>query len=326
MAKFFIERPIFAWVISIFIMIAGVLGITQLPVSQYPSVAAPTITLNAAYPGASANVMEDSVLAVIERNMYGVEGLDYITTSATSNGTGSVTLTFTPDTDEDLAQVDVQNKLSEVTSSLPATVQQNGVTVSKARSNFLMVVMLSSDTKPTDEMADYAQRNIIPELQRVDGIGSVNLFGSQRAMRVWVDPQKLKNYNLSFAEVSAAISAQNAQISAGSIGDLTAVPGQTITATVTADGQLSTPEQFGNIMLRSTTGGANVHLRDVAKIELGSQSYSTSTRLNGKPTVGMGISLSNSGNATAAAKEIKAKIRSTMDQVYEIYMGREPST
>ncbi len=308
MAKFFIERPIFAWVISIFIMIAGVLGITQLPVSQYPSVAAPTITLNAAYPGASANVMEDSVLAVIERNMYGVEGLDYITTSATSNGTGSVTLTFTPDTDEDLAQVDVQNKLSEVTSSLPATVQQNGVTVSKARSNFLMVVMLSSDTKPTDEMADYAQRNIIPELQRVDGIGSVNLFGSQRAMRVWVDPQKLKNYNLSFAEVSSAISAQNAQISAGSIGDLTAVPGQTITATVTADGQLSTPEQFGNIMLRSTTGGANVHLRDVAKIELGSQSYSTSTRLNGKPTVGMGISLSNSGNATAAAKEIKAKM------------------
>ncbi len=308
MPKFFIDRPIFAWVIAIFIMIAGVLGITQLPVTQYPSVASPTITLTATYPGASAKEMEDSVLAVIERNMYGVEGLDYITTSSTSSGSGTVTLTFTPETNEDIAQVNVQNKLSEVTSTLPSAVQQNGVTVSKARSNFLMVVMLSSDTKSTEEMADYAQRNIIPELQRVDGVGNVNLFGSQRAMRVWVDPQKLKNYNLSFSDVTSAISAQNAQIAAGSVGDLPAVQGQTISATVTADGQLSTEEGFGNIMLRSTTSGANVYLRDVAKISLGSQSYSSSTRLNGKPTVGMGISLSNSGNATAAAAEIKTKM------------------
>ena len=308
MPKFFIDRPIFAWVIAIFIMIAGVLGITQLPVTQYPSVASPTITLTATYPGASAKEMEDSVLAVIERNMYGVEGLDYITTSSTSSGSGTVTLTFTPETNEDIAQVNVQNKLSEVTSTLPSAVQQNGVTVSKARSNFLMVVMLSSDTKSTEEMADYAQRNIIPELQRVDGVGNVNLFGSQRAMRVWVDPQKLKNYNLSFSDVTSAISAQNAQIAAGSVGDLPAVQGQTISATVTADGQLSTEEGFGKIMLRSTTSGANVYLRDVAKISLGSQSYSSSTRLNGKPTVGMGISLSNSGNATAAAAEIKTKM------------------
>ncbi|WP_312267122.1 efflux RND transporter permease subunit [Neisseria sp.] len=308
MPKFFIDRPIFAWVIAIFIMIAGVLGITQLPVTQYPSVASPTITLTATYPGASAKEMEDSVLAVIERNMYGVEGLDYITTSSTSSGSGTVTLTFTPETNEDIAQVNVQNKLSEVTSTLPSAVQQNGVTVSKARSNFLMMVMLSSDTKSTEEMADYAQRNIIPELQRVDGVGNVNLFGSQRAMRVWVDPQKLKNYNLSFSDVTSAISAQNAQIAAGSVGDLPAVQGQTISATVTADGQLSTEEGFGNIMLRSTTSGANVYLRDVAKISLGSQSYSSSTRLNGKPTVGMGISLSNSGNATAAAAEIKTKM------------------
>ncbi len=308
MPKFFIDRPIFAWVIAIFIMIAGVLGIVQLPVTQYPSVASPTITLTATYPGASAKEMEDSVLAVIERNMYGVDGLDYITTSSTSSGSGTVTLTFTPETNEDIAQVNVQNKLSEVTSTLPSAVQQNGVTVSKARSNFLMVVMLSSDTKSTEEMADYAQRNIIPELQRVDGVGNVNLFGAQRAMRVWVDPQKLKNYNLSFSDVTSAISAQNAQIAAGSVGDLPAVQGQTISATVTADGQLSTEEGFGNIMLRSSTSGANVYLRDVAKISLGSQSYSTSTRLNGKPTVGMGISLSNSGNATAAAADIKTKM------------------
>lgn len=308
MAQFFINRPVFAWVIAIFIMIAGVIGINNLPISQYPSVASPTITLTATYPGASAQVMEDSVLAVIERNMYGVDGLDYMTTSADSSGTGTVTLTFTPDTNEDLAQVNVQNKLSEVTALLPSTVQQNGVIVSKARSNFLMVVMLSSDTKTTEEMADYAQRNIVPQLQQVDGVGNVNLFGSQRAMRVWVDPKKLQNYNLSFADVTAAISAQNAQISAGSIGALPAVEGQTITATVTAQGQLSTAEAFGNIIVRSTTSGANVYLKDVADIALGSESYAAGTRLNGKPTVGMGVSLSATGNAMAAAAEIKTRM------------------
>ncbi|STZ76728.1 efflux RND transporter permease subunit [Bergeriella denitrificans] len=308
MAQFFINRPIFAWVIAIFIMIAGVIGIKNLPISQYPSVASPTITLTATYPGASAQVMEDSVLAVIERNMYGVDGLDYMTTSADSSGSGTVTLTFTPDTNEDLAQVNVQNKLSEVTALLPSTVQQNGVIVSKARSNFLMVVMLSSDTKSTEEMADYAQRNIVPQLQQVDGVGNVNLFGSQRAMRVWVDPAKLQNYNLSFADVNAAIQAQNAQISAGSIGALPAVQGQTITATVSAQGQLSTAEEFGNIIVRSTGSGANVYLKDVAEVSLGSESYMSGTRLNGKPTVGMGVSLSATGNAMAAAAEIKTRM------------------
>ncbi|MDO4997912.1 MAG: efflux RND transporter permease subunit [Neisseria sp.] len=308
MAKFFIERPIFAWVIAIFIMIAGVVGIRSLPISQYPSVAAPTVTLTATYPGASAKVMEDSVLAVIERNMFGVEGLDYISTSADSSGSGSVTLTFTPDTDADLAQVNVQNKLSQVSALLPSAVQQNGVTVSQARSNFLMVVMLSSDTKTTEEMADFAQRSIMPELQRVNGVGNVNLFGSERAMRVWVDPAKLKNYNLAFSDVTSAIQAQNVQISAGSIGALPASVGQTISATVTADGQLATAEQFGNIILRSQTDGSNIYLRDVAEVKLGSQSYDSSTRLNGKPTVGMGVSLATTGNAMAAATEIKAKM------------------
>ena len=203
MAKFFIDRPIFAWVIAIFIIALGIFGIRSLPISQYPSIAAPTITLTATYPGASAQVMEDSVLSVIERSMNGVEGLDYMTTSANSNGSGSVTLRFTPETNEDLAQMDVQNKLSEVVNTLPATVQQYGVTVSKARSNFLMIVMLSSDAQSTEEMNDYAQRNIIPELQRIDGVGQVQLFGAQRAMRIWVDPKKLQNYNLSFARLSA---------------------------------------------------------------------------------------------------------------------------
>ena len=308
MAKFFIDRPIFAWVVAIFIIIAGLLGISSLPVSQYPSVAAPTITMTATYPGASAKVMEDSVLSVIERNMNGVEGLDYMSTSADSSGRGTVTLTFTPETNEDLAQVDVQNKLSEVTSSLPAVVQQFGVTVTKAQSNFLMVVMLSSQTKSIEELNDYAERNIRPELQRLNGVGNVQLFGSQRAMRIWVDPQKLKNYNLSFSDLSAAISAQNAQISAGALGSLPAVQGQTIAATITAEGQLSTPEQFGNIILKSSANGANVYMKDVARIALGSESYSNSIRLNGTPTVGMAVMLSNSGNALATATATKAKM------------------
>ena len=317
MAKFFIDRPIFAWVIAIFIILAGVIGIRSLPVSQYPSVGAPTITLTAAYPGASAQVMEDSVLAVIERNMNGVEGLDYMTTNATSSGRGTVSLTFTPETDESFAQVEVQNKLSEVTATLPATVQQNGVTVSKSRSNFLMVLMMSSDTIGTEEIADYVERNIKPEIQRIDGVGEARLFGSQRAMRVWVDPKKLQNYNLSMAEVSSAISMQNAQISAGSLGALPNVSGQTITATITAEGQLKTAEEFGNIIVRANTDGSNVYLKDVARVELGSQEYSTSTRLNGKPAVGMAVMLSNKGNAMATA----AAVRERMDELQKFFPG-----
>lgn len=308
MSKFFIDRPIFAWVIAIFIIAAGILGIQNLPISQYPSVAAPTITMTATYPGASAQVMEDSVLSVIERNMYGVEGLDYMTTSADSSGMGTVSLTFTPETDEDLAQVDVQNKLSEVLSTLPSTVQQYGVTVSKAQSNFLMVVMLSSEVQSVEEMNDYAQRNIVPELQRIDGVGQVRLFGAQRAMRIWVDPAKLQNFNLSFADISSALQAQNIQISAGAIGALPAAQGQTMSATVTAQGQLSTPEEFGNIILRSDTSGANVYLKDVAKVTLGMQDYSTSARLNGQPTTGMAVMLSNSGNAMATATAVKERM------------------
>ena len=317
MAKFFIDRPIFAWVIAIFIILAGIIGINNLPVSQYPSVGAPTISLSAVYPGASAQVMEDSVLAVIERNMNGVEGLDYMSTSADSSGSGEVTLTFTPETDENFAQVEVQNKLSEVLSQLPSTVQQNGVTVSKSRSNFLMVLMMSSKTISTEEIADYVERNIKPEIQRIDGVGTARIFGSQRAMRVWVDPKKLENYNLSMAEVSSAISSQNVQISAGELGALPNVAGQTISATITVEGQLSTAEQFGNIIVRSNTDGSNVYLKDVADIKLGSQDYSTATRLNGEPAVGMAVMLSNKGNAMATA----TAVRKRMDELKRFFPG-----
>lgn len=308
MAKFFIDRPIFAWVIAIFIILAGVFSIYKLPVAQYPSVAAPTINLSAHYPGASAKVLEDSVLAVIERNMNGLEGLDYMQTNAGADGRGSVTLTFTPETDENIAQVNVQNRLSQVEALLPASVQQNGITISKSMSNFLMVVSLSSDTQSIEQLADYAERNIRPELQRLDGVGEARLFGAQYAMRIWVDPNKLKAYNLSFADVNAAISTQNAQLSAGALGDLPALNGQTITATITSDGQLSTPEEFGNIVLRSSTSGSAVYLKDVAKISLGSESYSASTLLNGKPTVGIAVMLSTSGNAMATAKLTREKM------------------
>lgn len=310
MPKFFIERPIFAWVIAIFIMIAGVIGISKLPISQYPSVASPTITLTATYPGASATVMEDSVLSVIERNMYGVEGLDYISTSADSSGSGSVTLTFKPDTNEDLAQMNVQNKLSEVNALLPATVQQNGVNVSKARSNFLMVVFLDSKTKSAEELLDYSQRNVVPELQRIEGVGNVRLFGAQRAMRVWIDPNKLKNYDLSFADVTSAISAQNAQLAVGSLGARPADIGQQISATITAEGQLQTAEEFGNILLKQNTSGANVYLKDVAEIALGSQSYASNSYLNGKTAAGMAVSLSTTVTQWQPQLQLKPKWKS----------------
>ena len=310
MARFFIHRPIFAWVVALFLMVIGVVSITQLPISQYPKVAPPTIQVSVTYPGASAQTLEDSVLSVIEREMNGSPGLMYMEAVAQANGTGTLTLTFENGTNEDLAQVDVQNRLSKATPRLPSAVTQQGVSVDKSRSNFLMFVMLSSDDPSFDTTAlgDYAARNILPEVQRVDGVGSAQLFGAERSMRVWLDPSKLENYKLSAADVNAAIQAQNVQISAGAIGELPNTPGTTLTATVVAPGQLNTVEGFGDIVLRSATDGAAVRLKDVARIELGSQSYATSARLDGKPAVGIGVQLSSSGNALATARAVQKRL------------------
>ena len=310
MARFFIHRPIFAWVVALFLMVIGVVSITQLPISQYPKVAPPTIQVSVTYPGASAQTLEDSVLSVIEREMNGSPGLMYMEAVAQANGTGTLTLTFEDGTNEDLAQVDVQNRLSKATPRLPSAVTQQGVSVDKSRSNFLMFVMLSSDDPSFDTTAlgDYAARNILPEVQRVDGVGSAQLFGAERSMRVWLDPSKLENYKLSAADVNAAIQAQNVQISAGAIGELPNTPGTTLTATVVAPGQLNTVEGFGDIVLRSATDGAAVRLKDVARIELGSQSYATSARLDGKPAVGIGVQLSSSGNALATARAVQKRL------------------
>ena len=317
MAKFFIDRPIFAWVIALFIMVMGGVAITKLPIAQYPPVAPPSIVINAAYPGASAQTLEDSVLSVIEREMNGSPGLIYMESVAQADGSGSITLSFQPGTNADLAQVDVQNRLSRATPRLPSVVTQQGVRVDKAQSNFLLFAMLASDNPKFTpvELGDYAARNIQPELQRVKGIGQVQLFGSENAMRVWIDPDKLRGFNLSAADVTTAIRAQNAQVSAGVMGDLPNITGQGIAATVVVKGQLSSVEQFGNIVLRATADGATVRLKDVARLELGGQSYATSARLNGAPAVGLGVQLSPSGNALESARLVREK----MDELQKLF-------
>ena len=310
MAQFFINRPIFAWVIALFIMVAGAVSITQLPIAQYPPVAPPSIVINATYPGASAKTLEDSVLSVIEQEMNGSPGLIYMEAVAQANGTGAITLSFEPGTNADLAQVDVQNRLSRASPRLPAAVTQQGVRVEKARSNFLLFTILSSDDPAWDPVAlgDFASRSVVPEIQRVAGVGQAQLFGTERAMRIWIDPAKLLGYNLSAADVTNAIRAQNAQVSAGEIGALPNVAGQSIAATVVVSGQLSSVEQFGNIVLRASGSGAAVRLKDVARIELGAQTYATSARLNGKPSTGIGVQLSPNGNALATAQAVRDKM------------------
>ena len=310
MAKFFIDRPIFAWVIALFILVVGGVAITQLPIAQYPPVAPPAIVVNTAYPGASAQTLEDSVLSVIEREMNGSPGLIYMESVAQADGTGSITLSFEPGTNAELAQVDVQNRLSRAAPRLPAAVTQQGVRVDKSRANFLLFTMLSSDNPAHDPVAlgDYASRNIVPELQRVKGIGQAQLFGSERAMRIWLDPAKLTGFSLSANDVNNAIRAQNAQVSAGSIGDRPNVAGQGIAATVVVNGQLANVEQFGNIVLRANTDGSSVRLKDVARIELGGQSYATSARLNGKQAIGIGVQLAPSGNALASAQAVRVRM------------------
>jgi multidrug efflux pump len=310
MAKFFIDRPVFAWVIALFILVLGVVAVTRLPVAQYPSVAPPSILVTATYPGASAQTLEDSVLSVIEQEMNGSPGLIYMESVAQANGLGQITLTFESGTNPDLAQVDVQNRLGRAAPRLPAAVTQQGVRVEKARSNFLLFTILSSDDPAFTPVAlgDYASRTVLPEIQRIPGVGQAQLFGTERAMRIWVDPAKLVSFNLSAAEVTAAIRAQNAQVSAGAIGDLPNITGQGTAATVVVNGQLSNVDQFGDIVLRANTDGSTVRLRDVARLELGAQTYAVSARLNGRPSTGIGVQLSPTGNALGTAQAIRTRM------------------
>jgi multidrug efflux pump len=311
MARFFIDRPIFAWVIALFIMVVGGVAIKQLPIAQYPTVAPPSIVVSVAYPGASAQTLEDSVISVIEREMNGSPGMVYMESTSQANGTGTITISFETGTNPDLAQVDVQNRLSRAAPRLPQAVIQQGVRVDKARSNFLLFTILSSDDPKWDPIAlgDYASRTVLPEIQRIPGVGQAQLFGTEKAMRIWIDPAKLVGLNLSPADVNNAIRQQNAQVASGTIGDLPLAAGQQITATVVVTGQLSTVEQFGNIMLRANPDGSTVRLKDVARIEIGGQSYATAARLNGKPSSGIGVQLSPSGNALETANLIKERMQ-----------------
>jgi multidrug efflux pump len=297
-------------VIALFILIFGGVAITQLPIAQYPTVAPPSVVISATYPGASAKTMDEAVISVIEQELNGSPGLAYMESVSQANGTATITVTFETGTNIDLAQVDVQNRLSRATPRLPAAVTQQGVKVDKSRSNVLMFVMLSSDNPAYDPVAlgDYASRNILPELQRVKGIGQVQLFGTEKAMRVWVDPAKLVSFGLSLSDVNAAIKAQNALVPAGALGDRPNLIDQTMTATVVVQGQLENVEQFGNIVLRAKSDGSTVRLKDVARLELGAQTYGTYARLNGKPALGMSIQLSPTGNALESAKLVKARM------------------
>ncbi|HEY4079862.1 MAG TPA: efflux RND transporter permease subunit [Burkholderiaceae bacterium] len=310
MARFFIDRPIFAWVIALFILVFGGVAIKVLPVAQYPSVAPPSLVISTIYPGASAKTLDEAVVSVIEQQLNGSPGLAYMESVSQANGTAAITVSFEPGTNIDLAQVDIQNRLSRATPRLPAAVTQQGVNVDKSRSNFLLFVTLSSKDGKLDPIAlgDYASRNIIPEIQRLPGIGQAQLFGTERAMRIWLDPAKLQGYGLSPTDVNNAIRTQNALVPAGVMGDLPNLSSQTMSATLVVSGQLASTEQFGNIVLRANTNGSTVRLKDVARIEIGGQGYGSYSRLNGQPSTGIGIQLSPTGNALAAATAVKERM------------------
>ena len=310
MARFFIDRPIFAWVISIIIMLAGVLSIVQLPVQQYPSIAPPAISVTARYPGAAASTVEDSVTQIIEQNMTGIDNLIYISSQSDSFGNATVTLTFAPGTDPDVAQVQVQNKVSQAEPLLPQPVLQQGVTVNKANRNFLMVVGLVSETgqMSREDLSDYAYSQLRDTLSRTQGVGNVQVFGAQYAMRIWLQPDKLASFSLTPNEVTAAISAQNNQIAVGQIGGLPATQGQQLTATVLAQTRFESTEQFENILLKVNPDGSQVRLRDVARVELGSENYSSVAFYKGNPASGMAIQLASGANALETAENVRERI------------------
>lgn len=314
MSQFFIKRPNFAWVIALFISLGGLLALPNLPVSQYPVVAPPQISIYATYPGASAQVLTDSVTSIIEQELNGAKNLLYFESSSNANGIAEIIVTFEPGTDPDLAQVDVQNRLKKAESRLPQAVLDLGVQVEQASSGFLMIYALSyADGQPTEEeivkLADYAVRNVNNEILRVPGVGKLQFWASEAAMRVWVDPQKLLGYDLSIADVNDAIRAQNIQIAAGSFGSSPSLKDQELAITLQVKGMLDNPEEFGNIILHSTPDGATVKLSDVARIEIGNQEYGFMSRQNGKPTVGTAVQLSPGANAIATAEAVKARLQ-----------------
>ena len=310
MPQFFIDRPVFAWVVAIFIVLFGLIAIPQLPIARFPSVAPPSVSISASYPGATPQTMNDSVIGLIERELSGVKNLLYFESSSDTSGSASITVTFKPGTNPELAQVDVQNRLKAIEPRLPQAVRQNGLGVESASSGFLMIVSLNAPKGGYDEVAlgDYLARNVTEELRRIPGVGKVQLFGTERAMRIWVDPAKLVSYNIAMGEITAAVTQQNAQIAPGRLGDAPAVKGQRVTIPLTVQGQLQTPQEFAAIVLRANRDGSKVTIGDVARVELGAQSSNFSIRENGHGASGAAVSLSPGANAVQTASAIRARM------------------
>ncbi|EEG7934734.1 efflux RND transporter permease subunit [Salmonella enterica] len=310
MANFFIRRPIFAWVLAIILMMAGALAIMQLPVAQYPTIAPPAVSISATYPGADAQTVQDTVTQVIEQNMNGIDNLMYMSSTSDSAGSVTITLTFQSGTDPDIAQVQVQNKLQLATPLLPQEVQQQGISVEKSSSSFLMVAGFVSDNPNTtqDDISDYVASNIKDSISRLNGVGDVQLFGAQYAMRIWLDANLLNKYQLTPVDVINQLKVQNDQIAADQLGGTPALPGQQLNTSIIAQTRLKDPEEFGKVTLRVNTDGSVVHLKDVARIELGGENYNVVARINGKPASGLGIKLATGANALDTATAIKAKL------------------
>lgn len=310
MPKFFIERPIFAWVIAIITMLAGLLAIMKLPVAQYPTVAPPTISISANYPGADAETVQNTVTQVIEQNMNGIDKMVYMSSTSDSAGSMNISLTFEADANPDIAQVQVQNKLQLAMPLLPQEVQQQGITVEKSTSSFLLVAGFVSEdgTMSQNDIADYVGSNVKDPISRVTGVGETQLFGTQYAMRIWLDPDKLVKYNLSTIDIINAIQVQNNQVAAGQLGGTPPVPNQRLNTSIIAQTRLNTPEQFQEIMLRVNTDGSVVRLKDVAYVELGAENYGIIARYNGKPAAGIGIKLATGANALDTAKAVRDKL------------------
>ncbi|THB85868.1 efflux RND transporter permease subunit [Pantoea allii] len=310
MAKFFIDRPIFAWVLAIIIMLVGALSILKLPIEQYPNVAPPAIEIQATYPGADAKTLQDSVTQVIEQNMNGIDGLMYMSSSSDSSGTLTLTISFESGTDADIAQVQVQNKLQLATPLLPQEVQQQGIQVKKSSSSFLMVAgFISDDDNMTqNDISDFISSSIKDPISRTKGVGDTQVFGAQYAMRIWMDPHKLNNYNLTPVDVISALNTQNTQVAAGQLGGTPPVPGQQLNASIIAQTRLTSTDEFGKILLKVNADGSQVRLRDVARIELGAENYEIVARYNGKPASGIGIKLATGANALDTANAVKAEL------------------
>ncbi|MCM1935348.1 efflux RND transporter permease subunit [Acinetobacter radioresistens] len=311
MAQFFIHRPIFAWVIALVIMLAGVLTLTKMPIAQYPTIAPPTVTIAATYPGASAETVENTVTQIIEQQMNGLDGLRYISSNSAGNGQASIQLNFEQGIDPDIAQVQVQNKLQSATALLPEDVQRQGVRVTKSGASFLQVIAFYSpdDSLSDADIKDYVNSNISEPLSRVAGVGEVQVFGGSYAMRIWLDPAKLSSFQLTPSDVANAIRSQNAQVAVGQLGGAPLTKDQVLNATVTAQSLLQTPEEFSNVFLKNTASGAQVRIGDVAKVELGSADYGFISKYNNKPAAGVAIKLATGANALDTAEAVEARLK-----------------